>query len=402
MTVAAIGVGVGTAVVGAGASALMSGGGGGGGGGGMGGSKKMSNRAQINQEVAAGSANIENQLSKEATVQTERARQGIFDSLGSAGTWEESFEDYQNRTGGGGVGAPKGEFNLVKVTEPLKLPVEALPKGGAGIYTKEELGAAKNYKKTFGLAGGELDEERTRSKGEAWILDPDAYMRNVQGTRQFRMVSRMTAEADQLVRQEGPLWEKLKQSVQNPILQASAVAGRELQESLARDAARGGSARNRAVSVANQIQGNNQILRDRTTALWTSSLAVKQWTTDNARMQTAFNQSWVSNLNGIRDNFSSMMQNAQQFYGAQILPSTVNAAGNTMNRANSMDSTAADLAKMQASRDAEMGKLVGGAISSIGGTIMTGMANYKGGGGGGGPVYQGGGSDNNVAFGGGF
>lgn len=338
-------------------------------------SKKLQNRAALNQEMAAQTANIENQLFKEQTVQTERARQGIFDLLGTPGTYEDNYEDFVNAGGGPGVGAPTGQFGLVKVTEPLKLPVEALPGQAKGIYTKSEIALANKYKKTQGLAGQPFDESRTRSEGEAWMLDPDAYIKNVSQTRQFRMVSRMTAEADQLVRQTGPLWEKLKQSVQNPILQASAVGARETQEAIARDAARGGSARNRAVAVANQIQSNNQILRDRTNALWVSGLAVKQWTQDNARMQLAFNQSWTSNLNGIRDNFTGFMQSAQQFYGAQILPSVVGASGNLMQTAASNASTMADLAKVQANRDAEMGQLVAGAANLLAGGVATAYAN---------------------------
>jgi hypothetical protein len=339
------------------------------------------NRAQILQENALQSANIENQLGKEATVEVERARQGIFDLLGSPGTYEEDYEDYIARTGGGpGVGAPTGQFNLVEVKEPATFPTEGLPKKGKGVFTGAELKAKKMFDKTGGLVGDEIPD-RAGGKGEAWILDPDKYVQNVSQTRQFRMMSRMTAEADQLSRQSGPLWEKLKQSVQNPIIQASAIAGREMQETLSREAARGGSARNRAVQVANQIQSNNQVLNDRTNALWTSSLAVKQWTVDNARMQTAFNQSWVSNLNGIRDSFSSMMQNAQQFYGAQILPHAVGAAGSTMNAA-SQDTTSSQLAAMQQKRDQDLGSLVSGSIQTIAGGLATWQANRNPGGGG--------------------
>jgi len=369
-SIAVAGIGAAAAVGGAAMSAK-----GGSAGGVPGSSKAMQSRAIINQEVATGTSDLENQLGKESMVQTERARQGIFDLLGTPGTYEESYEDFVNAGGGTGVGAPTGQFNLVQVREPLKLPVEALPGKGKGIYTKEELKAASNYKTTFGLVGAEVDPERTTSEGKAWIIDPDAYIKNVSQSRQFRMMSRMTAEADQLSRQQGPLWEKLKQSVTNPIIQSSAVAARELQESLARDAARGGTSRNRAVAVANKIQANNEILRDRTTALWTSSLAIKQWTQDNARLQTAFNQSWVSNLNGIRDNFTGMMQNAQQFYGAQILPSVVGASGNTAGMARDNSNTLADLAAAQASRDESMGNLVSGAIKAIGGGIMTAYAN---------------------------
>ena len=342
--------------------------------------KKMQNRAIFNQEVAAGTADINNRIWAEQAVQTERARQGVMGILGMPGTYEESYEDYVAGGGGPGISAPTGQFNLVQISEPLKAPIEALPGKGKGIYTGEEFKSAKHWKKTMGLTGTELDQERQRASGEGWILDPDAYIKNISQTRQFRMVSRMTAEADQLARQDGPMWEKLKQSVQSPILQAAAVGARETQEAISRDAARGGSARNRAVAVANTIRSNNEILNNRANALWVSSIAVKQWTVDNARMQLAFNQSWVSNLDGIRDNFQGMMQSAQQFYGAQILPSVVGASGNVGNMASSNNSLMGDIARAQADRDASMGNLVGGIVETIGGGLLTGLANRGGGG----------------------
>lgn len=364
----------------AGVAGAVMGGGGGAAGGASSGSKKLANRAQVMQEVGIGTANIENQLGKEGLVETERARQGLFDLLGSEGTWEEGYEDYVARTGGGpGVGAPKDQWNLVQETGPSMFPTEALEKKGKGVFTKAEINAKKQWEKTGGLVG-EDTPDRAKPKGQAWILDPDKYIKNVSQTRQFRMMSRMTAEADQLMREEGPLWEKLKQATQNPIIQSSAIGARETQEAIARDAARGGSARNRAVAVANKIQANNQMLTERTNALWTTNLTVKQWTTDNARMQLAFNQSWVSNLNGIRDSFSGMMMNAQQFYGAQILPATVNAAGQTMNAA-AQDQSGSQLASMQSQRASQMSALISGASKLLAGGLSSMAANWGGGGG---------------------
>lgn len=361
--------------VGSAAGAIM-GAGGGSSAAGSTGSSKLANRAQILQETAIGKADIENQLGKEGAVQIERARQGLFDLLGAPGTYEQDYEDFVAAGGGPGVGAPTGQFNLVERTDPSQFPTEALPKKGKGVYTKEELKAKKLYDKTGGLIGAPLPDRAT-AKGEAWILDPDAYIKNVSQTRQFRMMSRLTAEADQLMRQSGPLWEQLKQATQNPIIQSSAIGARETQELLARDAARGGAARNRAVQVANQIKANNDMLTERANALWVSNLTVKQWTLDNARFQLAFNQSWVSNLNGIRDSFGAMMQNAQQFYGSQILPAAVNAASSSMSRANAMDTTTTQLAEIQAKRDSDMGQLVAGASKLLAGGLLTGYGNTQ-------------------------
>lgn len=374
MSWVAVGVG-GAALVGGVASAALSGGDEGGGI--PMATKKLQNRAIINQEVGAARAGIENELFKEQSVQMDRARIGLLGALGAPGTYEESYEDFVAGGGGPGVGAPQGLFNLVEISKPGETaPISALPGKGGGIYTKEEQKAQKMFEKTGGLIGDDYPN-RTQATGSGWILDPDKYMEYMKGTRQFRMVSRMTAEADQLVRQEGPLWEKLRQSVENPILQGAATSAREMQETLAREAARGGSARNRAVQVANQIAANNDILGRRANALWTSSLAVKQWTQDNALRQLSFNQSWVSNLGGIRDVFAGFMQDAQNFYGSQILPSVVNASGQTMNAASNNASVAAQMAQMQAQRDQQMSNLISGVGQVVVGGGLT-AASYGG------------------------
>lgn len=373
MSWVAVGVGGASLVAGVASSALSGGGGSDSGGVPMA-TKKLQSRAILNQEMGAAKSDIENQLFKEQSVQMDRARIGLLGALGMPGTYEESYEDYVAGGGGPGVGAPTGMFNLVQVTKPgATAPIEALPGKGGGIFTKEEMKAKKMFDKTGGLIG-EGYPDRTTASGEGWILDPDKYMDYMKQTRQFRMVSRMTAEADQLVRQEGPLWEKLRQSVENPILQGSATAAREMQESLAREAARGGSARNRAVQVANQIASNNDILGRRANALWTSSLAVKQWTQDNAYRQLAFNQSWIANLGGIRDMFAGQMQDAQQYYGSQILPSVVNASGQTMNAASNNANAAVQMAQLQAERDQQMSNLILGAGQVVAGAGLTALS----------------------------
>lgn len=350
----------------------------------MGGGRRAMARAEFQKDRAVGTAQLENEIFRENLVQTERYRTGALGLLGTPGTYEDSYEDVYAREGGPGVSAPTGMFNLVERTEESKLPIDLYQRGVGGvkgIYTKQEIKDAKQYEKTGGLLGKPLDKSRTDDKGRGWILDPDVALQELSKTRQFRMVSRLTAEADQLQRQEGPMWESLKQAVQNPILQGAAAANEELTKELAREAARGGSARNRAVNVSNKIQAQNNIMRDRVNAMWTTSLALKQWTQDNAVRQLAFNQSWVANLGGIRDQFTNYTQSAQQFYGSQILPSVVNAQGQNQQAAAANNNAAIQLAQMQQDRSNQMANLVTGAANLAAGAYLTSVSQPAGGGG---------------------
>lgn len=348
----------------------------------MGGYRKIQNRSIVSKEMAANQSDLENQLFKENLVRSETFRTGAFNALGMPGTYEEDYESFAAGQGigagpGGGVAAPTGMFSLVERTQESKLPVDALSRKGIGVYSKQELKDAKKWEKSGGLLGAPLDPDRTTSKASGWLLNPDAAMEELTRSRQFRMVSRMTAEADQLVRQEGPMWEQLKASVQNPILQGAAAANEEMTERLAREAARGGSARNRAVNVARQIQGQNDIMRDRTNSLWQSNLALKQWTQDNARTQLAFNQAWTSNLGGVRDTYNSFMQNAQQFYGSQIAPIVIEAAGQNQASSDRQMAVNAQLQQMQADRNSQMAGIVAGVGKAAMGAGLTYMANQQ-------------------------
>lgn len=328
-TIAAAGIGA----VGAIGGALLSGGGG---APGMSRSeKKAMAYGQLQQQAAAEQARLEGEVYKDILVRSEQGRLGLWSKLGDVGTYEQGYEDFR-----GGVGADYDPGNV------------------HGVFTKiKKSGGVDTGALTYGKDVGK-DFEHIEATG--YGLAPGKFIDHVSKSRQFRMASYMTAQADQLVRQEGPLWQELKASVSNPIMQGSAAMNKQMLEQLSREAARGGSARNRAVQAANRIQGQAQIMRDRANALWQSNLALIQFSQDNARRQLSFNQAWSGNIAGVRDQFLAFSRDAQAMYGQAAGPMAMAAGASAMEGAQ----VSAQYRQAAVAADQENKQFLGSAIAS--------------------------------------
>lgn len=149
----------------------------------------------------------------------EKARMNLFSSLGQEGTY-------------GTPGTPGA-------------PAVSVP-GATNYYDPND---------TFGEAGSKLADAQFRGGGRtpgfmAWesragILDPEKYAAEVKKTSLYRQASQRVAEAEQLVNQEGPLWNKLQNATYGVLLQGTAMAKRE-------DARAALSARKRGAGGASQ------------------------------------------------------------------------------------------------------------------------------------------------------
>jgi len=144
------------------------------------------------------------------------------------------------------------------------------------------------------------------------------------GSTEGRIASRLTAEAEQLIKREGPLWDEMSKSVTGPIMEGAASFMQEQSETLRRMYARGGAARNRARQGMQEIRVAEQANRARSTQLWNSSLALNQWARDNARTQLQFNEQWASNAPGIRNSFYEQLDNISKFMVESSIPMAMN------------------------------------------------------------------------------
>jgi hypothetical protein len=147
------------------------------------------------------------------------------------------------------------------------------------------------------------------------------------GTSGFRQASQMVAESEQLLNREGPLWNEMQNSVVGGIYENAASAGREAAQMLAREAARGGTARSNAVAGAQRMRVQEGINRERTTSLWQSKLAMEQWVRDNAKAASNYATAWADSQSGIRGAYTSALTNLRTMW-SQTMPAALMAAEN--------------------------------------------------------------------------
>lgn len=176
---------------------------------------------------------------------------------------------------------------------------------------------AKSRAATSGGRAGRIDEKRI---AEISRLDPDAYVGKLEKSAEFRIASRLTAEAEQLIAREGPLYNEMIKNTQLPIIEGAGALARENVENLRRAAQRGGSARRQAMQAVQQIRAQERLNSQKVTALAQQRLEIDKWARDNARTQLEFNQNWAANLGGIRENFNQAMDMASELMVTKALP----------------------------------------------------------------------------------
>lgn len=177
-----------------------------------------------------------------------------------------------------------------------------------GIFRKEKLADIPTTRYTKGL------------KAEARVLDPAAYQKEIEKSAQFRIMSRLTAESEQLIAREGPLYDEMLNSLQLPILEGAGAMARENTEQLRRAMARGGSARRGAMEAVQKIRAQERINSQKVMALSQSRFALDQWSRENARTNLEFGMNWAANQGGIRESYNQAMDKASELMLNSALP----------------------------------------------------------------------------------
>jgi hypothetical protein len=251
-------------------------------------------------------------IARQNLLASEQARLNVMGSLGTSGTY-------------GDPGSYGGPISL----GTLK------PTGLSGLNRRSgDVFSAGGTTTRSGTVSGEDVKlgKKARWKGERpWEvtgvnLDPDAMASAVEGTAGFRTVSRMVAEAEQLMNREGPLWDELNNSIVGGIYESNAAFQRQAMEQVSRAMARGGSARRVGLQMAQAFQVQEKINRQRTGQLWQAKQGLEQWRTQYAQQVTSYSQSWVSNQAGIRDSFTNALQNLQLYWSSTMAPTLASAS----------------------------------------------------------------------------
>lgn len=299
--------------------------------------KREIERQRLETEKATKKAELGTQLATQQSQATESARLGLFSALGAEGTYDNQPSAFTGISPGGG-GLFKDVTLKDKATGEYRL-----------LASSEKVAAGGKKKKKQRLVDFGVE-----AKGK--ILDPEAFVKQATNTAQFRTMSRLTAEADQLIKREGPLWEEMNNSVLGGIYEGAAALHREQMKTISDAMARGGTARRQGLAAIQQMRAVENNNRQRQQSLWQGKLALDQWARNNARTQLAFNQAWVNNHEGVRDKFNTTMNNLAQFYGKTIMPSAINAASD--NTSNAL--RAAGLAATRSKQQSGVGDIVSG------------------------------------------
>jgi len=206
--------------------------------------------------------------------------------------------------------------------------------GGGAAPTEETPGIIKSKSLTTSEIGMGIDARYSgwgEQKGfEITKVDKNALLGQLEGSAEFRIASRLTAEAEQLVAREGPLWNEMIKNTQLPIIEGLGAASRENAEAIRKAVQKGGSARREAMSAMVKMQEQSKINSMRVKQISESRVALDKWARENARTQLEFNENWASNVAGVRESYNSAMDRASELMLNSALPVMMEATANAI------------------------------------------------------------------------
>lgn len=204
---------------------------------------------------------------------------------------------------------------------------------------------------------------------KANVIDQEKFQKKVEGSTQFRLMSKLTAEAEQLVNREGPLYEEMINNLQLPIMEGSAALARENTDQIRRAMQRGGSARRSAFEAVQKMRQQERVNSAKIQQLSQVRAGLDQWARENAKSTLEFGQSWASNLGGIRESYQSAMDGAADMMLTKAMPLVFRAEDSA---AESERAAEGVRAQMHAANRAKTGKWITG-IMAVGSLAMGGL-----------------------------
>lgn len=176
--------------------------------------------------------------------------------------------------------------------------------------------------KTRGAGAQAIDPRYTsfESLQKAGVLDPAKYTAQLEKSAEFRIVSHLMAESEQMLKREGPLWDEMIKNTQLPIIEGASAMARENAENVRKAMQRGGAARRAGFEFVERARAQEKINTVKIQALSENRLKIDMWARDNARTNVEFAANWSKNLAGIREEFNASMDNASALMLGSALP----------------------------------------------------------------------------------
>jgi hypothetical protein len=162
-------------------------------------------------------------------------------------------------------------------------------------------------------------------------VDKDALLGQVEGSAEFRIASRLTAESEQLLARQGPLWDEMIRNTQLPILEGMGALARGNAEAIRKAVQRGGSARREGMAAMVQMQEQAKINSRRVSMIAESRVSLDKWARENAKSVLDFNNSWAENVAGVRESYNIAMDNASELMLQSAIPKMMEATENAIN-----------------------------------------------------------------------
>jgi hypothetical protein len=278
------------------------------------------------EEVSAG---------KERVRSAEEARRLTFNLLGAPGTYA-----LPGTTTGGGTPTTPTSGGVYRTEGPeidvdpavmalshtgvpakiLKFREEYDEKLAAGEDPNSpEMKKLKNFidKKASTPYGAIADLQQSKREG---ILDPESFAGEMGKSAMFRMRSFMTREAEELLHEKGPAWERLNQAIHGSITEGAARAEREDLRAIRNQLAKGGTARRQGMKMAQEAmvrQKNNEI---RTQQTWQSNLKLHEYIRKNANDVQEGNFRFLDNTPQLRQDYQNTMNALSDMMTQVALP----------------------------------------------------------------------------------
>ncbi len=225
---------------------------------------------------------------KARSIAAEQTKFSVLTSLGTPGTYGPGATG--TGSGGGGLGDSGNIFNT----------------SGTGLSEKDQ--SLSGFGNWGDAAGGGSQLEGSREG----IIDPEKYRDELSKSPLFQMQSLQVAEAKQLLEKEGPLWDKLNNSVMGTIHEGSALQLRDTMRQLKNNYAKGGSARRGAMNEFQTIMAQESAMRTRVQETWKANLKLHDYTQQNFERVRNGSMSFVDALPGLNESYRSAMLNTAQ------------------------------------------------------------------------------------------
>ena len=226
---------------------------------------------------------------KARSIAAEETKFNVLTALGAPGSYGAGAPGTAGYTGGtGGTGGGGGSI---------------YDTSGTGLSSKDKsLSVFGNWSAEAG-GGGQIGGAREG------IIDPNAYTAKLSQSSIFRQQSQQVAESEQLLNREGPLWDRLENSVLGEIHEGSALQLRETMRRLKNNFAKGGSARRIAVNEGREIMAMQDAMTSRVNQVWRANIRLNEYVQQNFERVRDGSMKFTDALPGLNEAYRTSMNN---------------------------------------------------------------------------------------------